>query len=281
MRSGAPRYPAQRRRAVFFASSTTVGRSASRRPLSATMDLPSTSSLRRSDDGRPPGSGQVRVLDKSTAADEARGRQRRRFALNAHVQSVAAATSGGLGDPAVVRASAIFEPLSFRNLEVKNRIFRSSVAGRFDNYDGSGTEVRINWDVKFARGGVGAIISSNAPVDARGHIVPGYAYIDSDETIPFWRELGQRVHAFDCKYIVQLVFAGRERMMSGVRRWPAWSSSDRAEPVNGFPATRMTVAEIQSVVSSFAQATRRAREAGLDGGQLAGADGGLFNQFLS
>lgn len=59
---------------------------------------------------------------------------------------------------------------------------------------------------------MGAIIPSHAPVDARGHIVPGYVYIDADETIPFWRELGKRVPEHECK-IVQLVFAGRERMI--------------------------------------------------------------------
>ena len=32
----------------------------------------------------------------------------------------------------------IFQPLKFRNLEVKNRIFRSNLTGRFDNYNGSG-----------------------------------------------------------------------------------------------------------------------------------------------
>ncbi len=31
----------------------------------------------------------------------------------------------------------IFVPLKFKNLEVKNRIFRSNIAGRLDNYDGS------------------------------------------------------------------------------------------------------------------------------------------------
>ena len=48
----------------------------------------------------------------------------------------------------------LFQPLVFRNLTVKNRIFRSNVAGRFDNFDGSGNQARINWELKFARGGV-------------------------------------------------------------------------------------------------------------------------------
>ncbi|HWC77484.1 MAG TPA: NADH:flavin oxidoreductase, partial [Blastocatellia bacterium] len=84
----------------------------------------------------------------------------------------------------------IFSPLEFKNLTVKNRLFRSNIAGRFDNYDGSGSYARINWEEKFARGGVGAIISSYVPVHIRGRILPNYAVIDKDETIPFWRELG-------------------------------------------------------------------------------------------
>ena len=88
-----------------------------------------------------------------------------------------------------VSTSAIFEPLRFRNLTVKNRIFRSSTGGRWDTYDGSGTQTRINWDLKTARGGVGAIISSHAPVHPRGRLLPGYALIDRDDRVPFWREL--------------------------------------------------------------------------------------------
>ena len=47
----------------------------------------------------------------------------------------------------------IFRPLEFRNLTVKNRVFRSNLAGRFGNYNGSGGQARINWEAKFARGG--------------------------------------------------------------------------------------------------------------------------------
>ena len=73
---------------------------------------------------------------------------------------------------------AIFQPLKFKNLTVKNRVFRSNISGRFDNYDGSGNQARINWEVKFARGGVGAIISSFVPVHPRGRIMPNYATIE-------------------------------------------------------------------------------------------------------
>ena len=58
----------------------------------------------------------------------------------------------------------LLDPIHFRNLTVKNRVFRSSVTGRWDNYDGSGNQARVNWENKFARGGVGAIISSYVPV---------------------------------------------------------------------------------------------------------------------
>ena len=33
-------------------------------------------------------------------------------------------------------SDVIFQPLRFKNLTVKNRIFRSNIAGRFDNDDG-------------------------------------------------------------------------------------------------------------------------------------------------
>ena len=68
-------------------------------------------------------------------------------------------------------ADILFEPLQFRNLTIKNRILRSNISGRFDNYDGSGNQARINWELKFARGGVGAIVSSFVPVSIRGRIL--------------------------------------------------------------------------------------------------------------
>lgn len=178
-------------------------------------------------------------------------------------------------------ADTIFEPLSFRSLTVKNRIFRSNVAGRFDNFDGSGNQARINWELKFARGGVGAILSSFVPVTSRGRIMPNYATIEADDRIPFWRELGKRVHEHDCRFILQLSHAGRQRDIPGIEYAKGLSSTAKSEPLHGFECERMTVADINATVESFAAGARRARSAGLDGVELHGANGYLITQFLS
>jgi 2,4-dienoyl-CoA reductase (NADPH2) len=175
----------------------------------------------------------------------------------------------------------LFAPLALRNLVVKNRVFRSNMSGRFDNYDGSGNLARINWEMKFARGGVGAIVSSFVPVAIRGRIMPNYATIESDERIPFWRELGRRIHEQDCRFILQLSHGGRQRDIGGIEFPKGLSSTDRPDPLHGFECERMTTAQIRETVAEFAAGARRARAAGLDGVELHAANGYLITQFLS
>ena len=177
----------------------------------------------------------------------------------------------------------IFQELAFRNLRVKNRIFRSNISGRFDNYDGSGSQTRINWETKFARGGVGAIISSFVPVRVRGRIIPNYAMIDDDDKIPFWRAVGEAVHAHDCRFILQLSHSGRQQDIAGIENQHkrALSSTNQTESFHGLLAQAMTVDEIRQTVNDFAEGARRARDAGLDGVELHGANGYLITQFLS
>jgi 2,4-dienoyl-CoA reductase-like NADH-dependent reductase (Old Yellow Enzyme family) len=175
----------------------------------------------------------------------------------------------------------IFEPLHFRNLTVKNRLFRSNISGRFDNYNGSGNPVRFNWELKFARGGIGAIISSFVPVSAEGRIVPNYATIDQDDRIPFWRELGRRVHEHDCRFIMQLSHSGRQRDIGAIDHPNTLAPTDDPDDVHGLHANRITKLQIEELTHKFAQGARRAKEAGLDGVELHSANGYLFTQFLS
>lgn len=183
----------------------------------------------------------------------------------------------------MINQDVIFTPLRFRNLEVKNRIFRSSISGRFDNEDGSLTQTRINWECKFAKGGVGAIISSYVPVLMEGRIIAGYATVHRDEFIQHWRKLGEAVHSFDCKYIMQLSHSGRQMDIPGVHNYTqrALSSTSRKETLHGILCRAMSLPEIHHTIKAFARGAWRAREAGLDGVELHAANGYLFTQFLS
>ena len=189
--------------------------------------------------------------------------------------------------------TTLLDPIHFRNLTVKNRVFRSSVTGRWDNYDGSGNQARVNWENKFAQGGVGAIISSYVPISREGQITPQVATIDEDSAIPFWRTVGETVHQHGCKYILQLSHSGRQRDIEGIENTqihpktkaispiPAPSATNQADQVNGLPANKMSHSDIHRIIQHFADGARRAKEAGLDGVELHSSHGYLINQFLS
>jgi 2,4-dienoyl-CoA reductase (NADPH2) len=177
----------------------------------------------------------------------------------------------------------IFTPLQFRRLKVKNRIFRSSISGRWDNEDGSLTQTRVNWEAKFARGGCGAIISSFVPVLIEGRIAANYATVHRDDFIPLWERVGAAVHQSDCRFIMQLSHSGRQMDVPGVTNQgrPALSSTSRKETLHGFLCRAASKAEIDHLIKAFADGAWRAREAGLDGVELHAANGYLFTQFLS
>ena len=183
----------------------------------------------------------------------------------------------------------IFRELRFRNLTIKNRIFRSSISGRIDNYNGSGTPARVNFEKRFARGGVGAIISSHVPIRIDSRVLPNYATIDTDKRIPFWREVGERVHEVDgCKFILQLSMSGRQQDIGGIEnqknrdlRLRPLSATGKGDFFNGLPCNAMSLAEVRDAIQDFGRAAERVVDAGLDGIELHSSNGYLFNQFLS
>jgi 2,4-dienoyl-CoA reductase-like NADH-dependent reductase (Old Yellow Enzyme family) len=97
--------------------------------------------------------------------------------------------------------------------------------------------------------------------------------------IPGLRKLAQVVHREGAKIALQIVHAGINSMYLPRVGLTSLAVSNNKEVSR--PHREMTDDEIEGIISDFAAAAARARQAGFDAVQLHGAHGYLMSQFLS
>ena len=164
-----------------------------------------------------------------------------------------------------LNAASIFEPLRFRNLTVKNRIFRSNMLGplrqlrrlRQPGPHQLGSEVRARRrrrDHLVVRAGARCAAASSRTTR------PSTATTGSRSGA----RSARRVHEHDCKYILQLSHGGRAARHPRHRATDtALSSTDKTDPLHGFHCERHDDRRDPARPSRRSpQGARRAREAG-------------------
>ncbi len=177
--------------------------------------------------------------------------------------------------------SLLFEPTHIGLLEVKNRFVHSATYESMAGPNGEVTDELINRYRNLARGEVGLIIPGHLYVHARGKAIGRQTGIHHGRLVPGLRRLVDVVHEEGGRIVFQLAHGGRQSPKKVIGQPPLAPSSFGRDPISMNRAKAASEEEIQEVIRAFAQASRRAMEAGADGLQLHCAHGYLLSEFLS
>ena len=186
--------------------------------------------------------------------------------------------------------SALFDPLTIRDVEFNNRIWVSPMCQYMakDGFVGQWHDVHLG---SFATGGTGLIMVEATGVVPEGRISIGCPSIEDQAHAQAFKPMIDFAHSHDVKIGIQLAHAGRkaacalpwaDHKMATVDEggWQAVSSS--AIAFDGYPEPRaLRVAEIHQLTQEFVDAAVRSVKIGFDVIELHAAHGYLFHQFYS
>jgi 2,4-dienoyl-CoA reductase-like NADH-dependent reductase (Old Yellow Enzyme family) len=187
--------------------------------------------------------------------------------------------------------SALFQPLTLREVTLRNRIAVSPMC-QYSADDGLPNDWHFVHLGSRAVGGAGLVIAEASAVTADGRISPADTGLWSDEQAEAWARIARFVSEQGAVAGVQLAHAGRKA--STEVPWRGGRPVDGAEggwqPVApsplpfapGYPVPReLAIDEIERVVGAFRDAARRAEQAGFALVEIHMAHGYLLHQFLS
>lgn len=186
-------------------------------------------------------------------------------------------------------SNTLFTPTTLGKLQLKNRIVmapmtRSRAIGNVPN------ELMAKY--YSMRADAGLIITEGTSPSPNGL---GYARIPgmfSDDQVKGWKQVNDAVHAKGGKIFIQLMHTGRvshpANMQAGTKvlapsalaaPGEMWTDSNGMQP-HPTPIV-MNEGDIAQAIAEYANAAKRAIEAGFDGVELHGANGYLIDQFLN
>lgn len=181
---------------------------------------------------------------------------------------------------------SVFRPLHFANgLSVDNRLAMAPMTTWSANPDASISEQELAYYRRRVQG-VGLVITGCTHVSVEGIGFDNEFAAWNDRFLPSLRRLAQAAKSGGAPAVLQIFHAGSKAIAEQAPEGEVVSASAVQAPAgpfnSGIPTPRaLTEAQVLAVVDAFAQATRRAIEAGFDGVELHGAHGFLIQNFLS
>jgi 2,4-dienoyl-CoA reductase-like NADH-dependent reductase (Old Yellow Enzyme family) len=200
-------------------------------------------------------------------------------------------------DEAVVQTPLLFDPISFRNMALRNRIVVSPMA-MYSSHDGFADDFHLVHLGRFALGGAGLIFIEATAITAQGRITPGCNGLWLDAQVPQLKRITDFLHRFGSAAGMQLAHSGwkgstrrpwhggtrldeEDAKLRGERAWPIVSVGDESFDGLAPGPTALTEGDLVALLDQYRAATRRVIAAGFDVLEIHAAHGYLLHSFLS
>ncbi|HJU32827.1 MAG TPA: NADH:flavin oxidoreductase/NADH oxidase [Hyphomicrobiaceae bacterium] len=190
----------------------------------------------------------------------------------------------------------LFTPIGLREITAKNRVVIAPMH-QYSAIKGFATDWHLMNAGRFAAGGAGIVMMESTKVERRGCGTVGDLGLWKDEFIPGLKRCVEFIRSHGAVPAIQLGHSGRKarrfrpweggaplKPTAEVDDWDAWelvAPSAIASPETDPPPRALSREEIPQLVERWAEAARRADEAGFDLLEIHGAHGYLVHEFLS
>ena len=171
----------------------------------------------------------------------------------------------------------LFEPLTLRHKTLRNRIVFGAHTANMA-VEGLPGARHKGYYLERAKGGAAMIVVEPVPVHRAAVLTRGNFRHEDDAIIAPFREITEVCKAEGAVMIHQLYHVGQHGDADNSYH-PSWSPSGLPSYHDSDGSHAMTEAEIDETIEAFAQAARRAKEAGFDGIELFAAYNALIDQF--
>ncbi|MEK4229861.1 NADH-dependent flavin oxidoreductase [Solibacillus sp. FSL H8-0538] len=165
---------------------------------------------------------------------------------------------------------------------VKNCVVMAPMTISSSLSDGNVSDDELKYYARRAKSGIGTVITGCAAVNPLAIGFERSIAADSDEHIPSLTKLANAIKDNGATAILQIFHAGRmsnSKLLNG--KTPVSASTVAALRPNAETPRALSTQEIDDTIQHFADATRRAIEAGFDGVEIHGANTYLVQQFFS
>jgi len=174
----------------------------------------------------------------------------------------------------------LFEPAKIGTMDLKNHIISPAMNERFGSNGGYVTEGVLKHYARRAEGGAALIIIADGGVDTFHVNSFTQLRVSDDSYIQGLAKLAQAIQEKGAKAALQLQHAGlRTSRVWGLEQ--ALGATTLTGHDLGENYRAMSLIEIKLLIRQFAQAARRAKEAGFDAIEIHAGHGYLLTQFLS